>query len=159
MLPVVASAPEAGQRAVSGVGEHRGAVHDARPERVLHWNFDDIDAEERCPVVARRLVDATRQFVLFANHANAGVVDDDLLAVGRDRGMGVGAVAGLDRPHLHGPAEVADIEDANPPEPVAAHVFGNALQAAVDPSPRLLHRHDEQVADDRDIALAARAHD
>ena len=158
MLTVVAATPETGQRSGFGVREHRGAVHDARLRRILHWNLDDVDAEERRPVIARRLVDAARQFVLFANRANARVVDDDLLVVGGDHRMGVRAAAGLHGPHLHGPAEVADVEDADTLEPVAAHVFGNALEAAVEPSARLLHRHDEQVADDRDIALAARAY-
>ena len=53
--------------------------------------------------------------------------------------MGVRAAAGLDRAHLYRPGQVADIEDANPAEPVIADVLGDALESAVEPSTGLFH--------------------
>ena len=72
--------------------------------------------------------------------------------------MGVRAAAGLDRAYLHRPAEVADVEQAKSAKPVVAHVLGNAFEPAVEPPPDLLHRHDQEIADDRDVALPARAY-
>ena len=61
--------------------------------------------------------------------------------------------AGLHRGHLPWAPHVADVEDAEAPEPLLAHRLRHSLQPAVEPAPGLLDRHDEQVADDRDVAL------
>ena len=92
-----------------------------------------------------------------------GVVDVDVLLValaGDDR-VGVRAAAGLHAGQLHGVVEVADVEDPHAAEAVGTdgRVRGEALRATVDPSPGLLHGHEQQVAVHRRVALPARAHE
>ena len=125
---------------------------------IVHGNFDDVDAKQRRPVVAGRFVDAAFHLFLLADSRSTGVVDDDAVVVGRDDGMGVGTAAGLDRAYLYRPGQIADVEDADPAEPLVADVSGDALEPAVEPAAGLLHRHDQQVADDRDVTLPTRAH-
>ena len=74
-----------------------------------------------------------------------------------DERVGVRAAAGLHRGHLAGLAHVADVEDADAAEAFAADRRFDAAGAAVDPAARLLDRHDQQVAVNRDVALPARA--
>ena len=52
-----------------------------------------------------------------------------------------------------------DVEDPHAAEAFLADGLGDALDAAVDAAARLLHRHEQQVAVDRDVALAAGAGD
>ena len=73
--------------------------------------------------------------------------------------MRVRAAAGLHGADLDGSCQVADVEDPDAAEAFGARILGNPLEAAVDPPARFFHRHDEQVADDRHVALAARADD
>ena len=54
---------------------------------------------------------------------------------------------------------IADVEDADAAKPLGAHRRLDALRAAVDPASRLLHRHEQQVAVHRHIALSAGTHD
>ena len=75
----------------------------------------------------------------------------------RHHRMGVRAAAGLHRADLDRPRAVADVEDADAAEAVAADVLADPLPAAIDPAAGLLDRHDEKVADDRQVALPARA--
>ena len=70
--------------------------------------------------------------------------------------MGVRAAAGLDRTHLDRPPQVTDVEDPEPAKALGARVLGHPLEPAVEPPARLLDRHDQQVADDRDVALSPR---
>ena len=106
-----------------------------------------------------------------------------------EEGVGVGAAAGLDSGELLGIAEVGDVEDADSAEAVfawrgrwgAAESGGgacwgvggwrgwgggdiaggerNALGAAIDAAADGFNRHEEEVAVDGDVALAAGAHD
>ena len=55
--------------------------------------------------------------------------------------------------------QVGDVEDADAAEALAADPILHALEAAVDAAARLLHRHHEQIAVNRDVALAAGAGD
>ena len=61
------------------------------------------------------------------------------------------------RGHLLGILQVGDVEDAHAAEPLHAHRRGHALRATVDAAARLLDRHEQQVAVDRHVALAAGA--
>jgi hypothetical protein len=56
-----------------------------------------------------------------------------------------------------GRVEVADVEDAHAAEALGVHGTLRALHAAVDAAARLLHRHEEQVAVHRHVALPAGA--
>jgi hypothetical protein len=62
--------------------------------------------------------------------------------------------AGLHRGDLPRLADVADVEDADAAESFLADRLGDALEAAVDTAAGLLDRHEQQVAVDRDVALA-----
>ena len=64
------------------------------------------------------------------------------------------AAAGLHGGDLHRVGDVADVEDPHALEPRADGRVG----AAVDPGAGLLDRHEQQVAVDRHVALAAGAH-
>ena len=156
-VAVVAAAPQAGQRAGLVVGEHCRAVDDAGPGRIGDRDLDDVDAEQRGALVAGRFVDAAFQFGLFADRTGTGVVDHDALVVARHHRMGVRAAAGLHGGDLPGLREVADVEHAQAAEAFLRDVFHHALQAAVQPAAGFLDRHQQQVADDGHVALAARA--
>ena len=58
---------------------------------------------------------------------------------------------------LHRPRKVADIENADAPEAFGADILGDTLESAVDPAAGLFHGHDEQIADNRHVALATGA--
>ena len=92
--------------------------------------------------------------------ARAGSVDVEVRLVLRVRHQRVGmrSPAGLHGGHLFRLAHVADVEDADAAEALGADRLLNALRSAVEPAPRLFHRHDQQVAVDRHVSLAARAH-
>ena len=120
-------------------------------------NLDNVDAKQCGSVVAGRFVEAAFHLLLLAHAGDARVVDEDFAVFARacDDRMRVRAATGLDRAHLHRPCKVADIQDAKPAEPLGADVVLHTFEPAVDPSPGLFHRHDQQVADDGDIALTA----
>ena len=59
----------------------------------------------------------------------------------------------------HRVALVADVEDPDAAEALRVDRAGGALAAAVDAAAGLLDRHEEQVAVDRHVTLAARAHE
>src|SRR3546814_21039042 len=87
--------------------------------------------------------------------------DDD-----RVPGLGIGhyrvrvrAAAGLDLADLDRPRRIADVEDAQAPEPLWARILGYTPMAAIDPAAGLLDRHDEDVAGDRHVPLSTRADD
>ncbi|MNS64613.1 hypothetical protein D3C72_977480 [compost metagenome] len=67
--------------------------------------------------------------------------------------------AGLDLSHLNGLNRVADIEDTQATEPIRAHVLANPVASAVHTSAGLFHRHEQQIADDGDVALTTGAYD
>ena len=167
VVAVVAALPQPGQDARLGIGEHGRAVDDARLGRIVDRDLDDVDAKQRGALVAGGLVDAALHLLFVAHRAGAGVVDDDLAVVARvvpwpamgpgDHRVRVRAAAGLDRADLHRPGQVADVEDAQPAESLGADVLAHALEPAVEPAAGLFDRHDQQVADDRDVALPARA--
>ena len=73
--------------------------------------------------------------------------------------MGVRAPAGLDLTDLNRVGAVGDVEDAQAPEAVRLGSRPHALAPAVDAPVVGLHRHQQQVADDGDVALAARTDD
>ena len=125
-------------------------------------NADDVDAEQRgVRVLAGQLVRAARELVPRAHGRRAGAVHVDvagLVPVGHHR-VGVRAAAGLHRGDLPRPPQVADVEDPDAAEALRADGIGDALEPAVEAPPRLLDRHDQQVADHRHVALAAGADD
>jgi hypothetical protein len=71
----------------------------------------------------------------------------------------VRAAAGLHRRHLARPVRVADVEDAHAAEALGADRRLHALHTAVQPATRLLRRHEQQVAMDGNVTLAARTDD
>ena len=157
---VVAAGPEAPGPPRLGVAEHERTVDDGRVLGVGQRDLDDVDAEERAVgVLGRRLVRAARHLLGRADPGGPRAVDVDVagvVGVGDD-GVGVRPPAGLHRRDLPRHAHVGDVEDADAAEPLLAHRLGHPLQAAVEPPAGLLDRHDEQVADHRDVALAAGA--
>jgi len=60
-------------------------------------------------------------------------------------------------PDLDRISQVGNIEDAKAPESVVTDLAGHAHQAAIDSGAHVLHGHDQQVAGDRHVTLAARA--
>src|SRR3546814_1643877 len=80
------------------------------------------------------------------------------LGIGHDRVL-VRAAAGLDLADLARPRRIADVEDAQAPEPLWVRILGYTPKAAIDPAAGLLDRHDEDVAGDRHVPLSARADD
>ena len=103
------------------------------------------------------VADAAGQLLVLADAGGAGVVDHDPVLVLEHHRMSVRPAAGLHLADLAGAREVGDVEDAQTAEALAAHVVLDALTPAVDAAERLLDGHDQQIADDGDIALAARA--
>src|SRR5688572_2782674 len=73
--------------------------------------------------------------------------------------MRVRAAARLHLADLYRPSGIREVEDADASEALGCSLDGRALEPAVDAAARLLDRHDQEVADDRDVALAAGAND
>jgi hypothetical protein len=69
----------------------------------------------------------------------------------------VRSTARLHLPDLHRALGIADVEDADAAEALGADILGDALPPAIDPRRILLDGHDQELADDRHVALAARA--
>src|SRR6185295_11548897 len=128
---------------------------DARLRRIGLGDFDDVDPEERGAVVARHVADAAGQLLFLADTGGAGVVDHDPVLVLEHHRVRVRPAAGLHLPDLARAREVGDVEDAQAAEALLAYVLAHALAPAVDAAARLLHRHDQEIADDRYVALAA----
>ena len=157
---VVAALPQAGDVAGLGVPEDERPVDDAGLLGVRQRNLDDVDPEQRrVGVLRRRLVRAAFELVTRPHRGGARPVDVDVaLAVGiAHQRVGVGSAAGLHCGHLPRAPHVADVKDTEAPEPLLAHRLRHSLQPAVEAASGLLDRHDEQVADDRDVSLAAGA--
>ena len=76
----------------------------------------------------------------------------------RHQRMGVRASAGLDGCDLARRIQVADVKDADAAEPLGIDVAARARCAAIQPPTVLLHRHEQQIAVHRQVALSARAH-
>ena len=159
-VAVVAAAPQSGDVAL-GIGEDARGIDHAGLARIVERNLDHVDTEERGAWIARNAADAAGQFFFLADTGSARIIDDDgVVLVGQaDDGVGVRSAAGLDDAGLTRTGEVADVEDAQSLHPVGAYVLVDAAGAAVDPAQRLLDAHDERVADQRDVALAAGADD
>ena len=90
----------------------------------------------------------------------SGSVDVDVRGILRidDERVRMRAAARLDGCDLLRFLDVADIEDADAAEPLRARRRFDALRAAVDAPARLLNRHEEQVAMNRDVALPSGTH-
>ena len=161
VIAVISASPQTRQNARFRVGEHGRTVNDARLARIIDWNLDDVDSKQCGPVVPRRFVETALHLGLLSDTGDAGVVDDDLSVFARtpDDRVRVRSATGLDRTHLHGPRQVADVENADSAEAFGADVIAHALESAVDPSPGLLHRHDQKVAYDGHITLPSGADD
>ncbi len=63
------------------------------------------------------------------------------------------AAARLDRRHLLRHPQVADVEDADPAEALLALRLGDTLDAAVEPAPVLLDRHEQKIPVDGNVSL------
>ena len=153
--PWLAALPQPGEASAGFVREDGGAGGDACLRRVGLGDFDDVDAEERGAVVARHVADAAGQLLFLADTGGAGVVDHDTVLVLEHHRMRVRPAAGLHLADLARAREVGDVEDAQAAEALVAHVLGHALTPAVDAAARLFHGHDQEIADDGDIALSA----
>ena len=141
--------------------EQARLVDDARLRRVGDRHFDHVDAEERrVRIVLRILAGAADQLFTRADAAGAGRIEEDVALVLRvgDQRVRMRAAAGLHRRDLLRILQVGDVEDAHAAEALVADRRHHALQAAVDAAARLLDRHEQQVAPDRDVALSAGAH-
>ena len=160
-LAVIAAAPQPGNGAGCGIREHARLADDARRVRGRDGHLNHVDAVERGVWILLRVeVRAAGELVARSDRARARHVDVDVpLVVGiDDERVRVRPAAGLHRRHLFRPADVADVEDADAAEALAAHRSLHALRAAIDPPARLLHRHDQEMAVDRHVALTAGAH-
>ena len=158
--PLIAAGIQAGNGAGLLVGENARAIDDARLLGRAERHFDHVDAEERgVGVLLRIAAGAVDQLFARAHAAGARAVDIQRLLVLRHERVGVRAAAGLHRRDLLRIADVGDVEDAHAAEAVLADRLGHALHAAVDAAAGLLDRHEQQVAVDRDVALAAGADD
>ena len=147
-------------RACRGVGEEPRPADDARRGRSSQRHLDHVDAVQRCVgVFLRILAGAARQLVARAHDAGARVVDVDVRGVlgVDDQRVRMRAAARLHRRNLPRLADVADVEDAHAAEPLLADRLGHAARAAVDAPARLLHRHEQQIAVNGQVALAAGA--
>ena len=69
------------------------------------------------------------------------------------------APTGLYQADLLRIGEVANVKDANAAESIGTHVFRHALEATVEAAACFLHRHNQQTADNRNVALSPRTHD
>ena len=78
VITVVASTPQAGQRACLGVCKDRWAVNDASFGGVILRDLDHINAKQRSAVVARRFIEATGKFFLIADAGDTRVVNNDV---------------------------------------------------------------------------------
>ena len=73
--------------------------------------------------------------------------------------MRMRAATGLYLSDLPRATQVTDVKDADTAEALFTDVLGDALQATVDATARLLYRHDQQVAGDGYVTLPTRAND
>jgi hypothetical protein len=157
---MIAARPQAGDVARGHIHEDARPVDDPGLRRIGERNFDHVDAEERRVGVLFRITHrATGKLVAGTDLAGARSVDVEIRLVGRqaDDRVRVRAAARLHRAHLLRLADVLDVEDADAAEALGARRRRHTLHAAVDTAARLFHRHDQQVAPDRHVALAARA--
>ena len=148
---------QAVDRAGLGVGEEPGLVHDRRLLGRVERNLDHLDPPPCRVWPGRRIVHAALHGRRRSNAGGAGDVDVDrvrVVGIGHQR-VGVGAAAGLDGGHLHGVADVADVED---PDALEAGADGR-VGSTIDASPTLLDRHEQQVAVRRQVALSTGADD
>ena len=67
--------------------------------------------------------------------------------------MGMGATAGLHGGNLHWHGHISDIEYPDTPKTFITDGIRHALQSTIQTTPRLLDRHDQQVAINGHIAL------
>src|SRR3546814_2013093 len=128
--------------------------------RISDWS-SDVCSSDLGANVARDVADAAFQLVFITHRRRARNVDDGRvpgLGIGHDR-VRVRAAAGLDLADLDRTRRIADVEDAQAPEPLWARILGYTPKAAIDPAAGLLDRHDEDVAGDRHVPLSARADD
>ena len=151
---MVATAPETGDLALRS--EHPWPVDDPRCSGIGHGDFDHIDAEERRAVIALA-VEAAGQFLVLPDEGRARTVDDDPAIARIDHRMGMASAAGLHLADLARQRKVGNVEDPDTAEALVADLLGYALQAAVGAPARFFHAHDQEFADDRDVALPAGA--
>src|SRR3546814_8115790 len=127
--------------------------------RISDWS-SGVCSSDLGANVARDGADAAFQLVFITHRRRARNVDDDRvpgLGIGHDR-VRVRAAAGLDLADLDRPRRIADVEDAQAPEPLWARILGYTPKAAIDPAAGLLDRHDEDVAGDRHVPLRSEEH-
>ena len=141
-------------------GENARPIDDARLRGSTERHFDHVDAEQCGVRVFLRVAAGAVHHLLGRSHAaGAGAIDVERLLVLGNQRMGVRATAGLHRRDLLGIANVGDVKDAHAAEALLAHRLDHALRAAIDAAARLFDGHEQQVAMDRDVALAAGADD
>ena len=73
--------------------------------------------------------------------------------------MRVRTAAGLHQANLDRVANVRDVKDAHAAESIRANVSLNAFKSAIEPCAAVLNTHNQNVADDRNVALSAGAND
>src|SRR5262249_9565715 len=145
-------------RAGRRVGEDARPVDDLRVLRCRERHLDHVDAEKRGVRIVLRIGARTaRQLVARPHGAGSRAVDAERAGILRIRNqrMGVRPAAGLHGGDLLRVVHVADVEDADAAEALRARLVRYALRATVDAATDLLDRHEQQVAVDRDVTLAA----
>src|SRR5687768_16592609 len=153
---VIAALPQAPQRARRFVHEDARLVDDARVLRRCQRHLDHVDAEERGVWIVL-FARAALQLLAGSHRTGAGVINIDpalVLQIGYER-VRVRAAARLHGGHLPWLGDIGDVEDPHAAEPLGAHRRLHALQTAVEAAAGLLRRHEQQVAPDRHVALAA----
>ncbi len=153
---MIATLPEAAQRASLFVGKDARAIDDGGLLRRRDGHLDDVDAEDGgVGILAVR--NAAVELFAGADAAGARTVDVDVrlvLQIGND-GVCVRPAAGLHRRHLSRLVDVFDVEDADAAEALLADRVLDAVQPAVDAPSRLLHRHEQEAAVHRHVPLSA----
>ena len=148
---VVAAEPQAGNPFI--LGKDARGRGDPRCGGVRQWHLDHVNAEQR-GVVATGFETAC-QFLVGTHVGGARIVDHDARVVRAHHRMRVAAAAGLHLADLHRTGDIGDVEDAQAAEPLIADALGYPAQPAIDARAAVLHAHEQQVADDRHVALPA----
>ncbi len=157
---VVTALPKTCDNAGIGIREYRRPVNDTRRRGVIEGNLNHIDAKQRrLRILERRFIVAALELFARSHRARTRSVNVNItvvVGVSYDS-VGMGAATGLYSTDLNWHSEITDVEKSNAAKALGTFGLGYSLQTTVQATASLFHRHNEQITDDRNIALPARA--
>ena len=125
------------------------------------WHLDHFNAEQRrARVLVGRKVHTARQLARRSHLAGTRDVNVGVVGILRidEQAVGVRSAAGLHVADALRITDVADVEDADPAQPVPADGVLYSLRSAVESRTEVLAGDEQQIPVHRDVALRCRTH-